>query len=107
MDVHEHWDGRGLPRGLRGEAIPLLSRIVTVCAGLDIFASVRGPASARRVVRERSGSWYDPELTALLLELCDGGLLDELRSPSLQEDVFSADWRPAIAVSAASGIGRD
>ncbi len=41
MDLHEHWDGRGLPRGLRGDAVPLLSRIVTVSAGLDIFASVR------------------------------------------------------------------
>jgi HD domain len=46
MDLHEHWDGRGLPRGLRREAIPLLSRIVTLCAGLDIFQSVRGPAAA-------------------------------------------------------------
>jgi putative nucleotidyltransferase with HDIG domain len=106
MDLHEHWDGRGLPRGLRREAIPLLSRIVTVCAGLDIFASVRGPAAARQVVRQRSGSWYDPQLTALLLELCDGGLLDELQSPSLKEDVFSADGDRAIAFADDAGIDR-
>src|SRR6202011_895741 len=62
MDLHAQWDGRGLPRGLRREAIPLLSRIVAVCAGLDIFLSVRGPAAARRVVRERGGGWYDPDL---------------------------------------------
>jgi putative nucleotidyltransferase with HDIG domain len=106
MDLHEHWDGRGLPRGLRREAIPLLSRIVTVCAGLDIFASVRGPAAARHVIRQRSGSWYDPELTALLLELCDGGLLDELLSPSLKEDVFSADGDRAFAFADDAGIDR-
>src|SRR6202035_2534213 len=51
MDLHEHWDGRGLPRGLRGDAIPMLSRIVAVCAGLDISHGVRGPAAARQVVR--------------------------------------------------------
>jgi putative nucleotidyltransferase with HDIG domain len=106
MDLHEHWDGKGLPRGLRREAIPLLSRIVTVCAGLDIFASVRGAAAARQVVRERGGSWYDPELTAPLLELCDGGLLDELVSPSLKEDVFSADGDRAIAFADDAGIDR-
>jgi HD-GYP domain-containing protein (c-di-GMP phosphodiesterase class II) len=106
MDLHEHWDGRGLPRGLLREAIPLLSRIVAVCAGLDIFLSVRGPAAAQRVVRERGGSWYDPDLTALLLELCDGGLLDELRSPSLKEDVFSADGDRAIAFADDADIDR-
>lgn len=106
MDLHEHWDGRGLPRGLRGDAIPLLSRIVTVCAGLDIFTSLRGPAAARRVVRERSGSWYDPKLAAPLLELCDGGLLDELVSPSLKEDVFSADGDRAIAFADDADIDR-
>jgi len=31
---HERWDGNGYPRGLRGEEIPLVSRIVTVC---DVF----------------------------------------------------------------------
>jgi putative nucleotidyltransferase with HDIG domain len=106
MDLHEHWDGRGLPRGLRGEAIPLLSRIVAVCAGLDIFVSVRGAAAARQVIRERSGHWYDPSLAGLLLELCDGGLLDELGSPSIKEVVFSADGNQAIAFSGDADIDR-
>jgi putative nucleotidyltransferase with HDIG domain len=106
MDLHEHWDGHGLPRGLRGDGIPLLSRIVAVCAGLDIFHSVRGAAVARQVVRDRGGSWYDPDLTALLLELCDRGLLDELGSPSLKEDVFSADGDRAIAFAADADIDR-
>ncbi len=106
MDLHEHWDGRGLPCGLRRDAIPLLSRIVAVCAGLDIFAGVRGPAAARRVIRERRGSWYDPDLAAALLELCDGGLLDELGAPSLKEDVFSADGDQAIAFADDADIDR-
>lgn len=106
MDLHEHWDGRGLPRGLRGEAIPLLSRIVAVCAGLDIFASVRGQAAARQVIRERRGSWYDPDLTARLLELCDDGLLDELGAPSIREDVFSAGGNQVIAFADDADIDR-
>src|SRR5713226_8579830 len=106
MDLHEHWDGHGLPRGLRHDAIPLLSRMVAVCAGLDIFWSVRGPAVAQQVIRARRGTWYDPELSARLLELCDGGLLDELTAPSLKEQVFSADPDQAIALASDSDIDR-
>ena len=106
MDLHEHWDGHGLPRGLRRDAIPLLSRIVAVCAGLDIFWSVRGPGVAQQVIRARRGTWYDPELSARLLELCDGGLLDELHAPSLREQVFSADPDKAIALASDSDIDR-
>jgi len=106
MDLHEHWDGHGLPRGLRRDAIPLLSRIVAVCAGLDIFSSVRGPTVAQQVIRARRATWYDPELSAHLLELCAGGLLDELNAPSLKEQVFSADTDQAIALASDADIDR-
>jgi len=106
MDLHEHWDGHGLPRGLRKDAIPLLSRIVALCAGLDIFFSVRGPAAAREVIRQRRGSWYDPDLSGHLLELSDRGLLDELKAPSLKEQVFSADRDQAIAFASDADVDR-
>jgi putative nucleotidyltransferase with HDIG domain len=106
MDLHEHWDGRGLPRGLRHDGIPLLSRMVAVCAGLDTFNSVRGPAVALEVIRQRRGSWYDPELSGHLLELCAGGILDDLRAPSLKEQVFSADADQAIAFASDADIDR-
>jgi putative nucleotidyltransferase with HDIG domain len=106
MDLHEHWDGHGLPRGLRHDAIPLLTRIVAVCACLDIFWSVRGAAAAQRVIRARRGTWYDPELSARLLELCAAGLLDELTASSLKEHVFSADPDKAINLASDSDIDR-
>jgi putative nucleotidyltransferase with HDIG domain len=105
-DLHEHWDGHGLPQGLRRDAIPLLSRIIALCAGLDIFRTVRGPLAARLVVRQRRGTWYDPDLADHLLELCDGGLLDELGAPSVREQVFAADPVEAIAVASESDIDR-
>jgi putative two-component system response regulator len=38
---HEHWDGSGYPRGLKGEAIPLSARIVKLCDTYDTLRSTR------------------------------------------------------------------
>lgn len=97
--LHEHWDGHGMPAGLRHDAIPLLSRIICLCAGLDTFHSARGPAGAGDVIRARRGTWYDPELTDVLLQLCAEGLLDELSDPALKEQVFSGDPSRADALA--------
>lgn len=38
---HERWDGKGYPSGLRGEAIPLGSRIIALCDAVDAMTSDR------------------------------------------------------------------
>ncbi|SHJ49661.1 HD-GYP domain-containing protein [Desulfofundulus thermosubterraneus] len=38
---HERWDGKGYPRGLKGEAIPLGSRIIALCDTVDAMTSER------------------------------------------------------------------
>jgi putative two-component system response regulator len=38
---HERWDGKGYPLGLKGEAIPLSSRIVAVADVLNALTSER------------------------------------------------------------------
>ncbi|WP_027357285.1 HD-GYP domain-containing protein [Desulfofundulus thermocisternus] len=38
---HERWDGKGYPRGLKGEAIPLGSRIIALCDAVDAMTSER------------------------------------------------------------------
>ncbi|HZB75151.1 MAG TPA: HD domain-containing phosphohydrolase [Solirubrobacteraceae bacterium] len=58
--LDEHWDGAGHPLGLRGEEIPLLSRI----AGLAQTVEICGVRTARR----RGGRWFDPALVALVQE---------------------------------------
>jgi response regulator RpfG family c-di-GMP phosphodiesterase len=71
---HERWDGRGYPRGLAGEAIPLGGRIVAVVDCIDALASRRcykspWPAAAIReyLVAER-GRRFDPMLVDLLID---------------------------------------
>ncbi len=65
---HEKWDGSGYPNGLRGEAIPLVGRIVAVCDVFDALTSVRSykeawsHADAMDEIGKRSGSHFDPTM---------------------------------------------
>jgi putative nucleotidyltransferase with HDIG domain len=99
MTLHEHWDGRGLPQGLRRDDIPLASRIIAVCAGLDVFCTDRGPEQAVGVIRARRGAWYDPALTDHLLTLCRDGILDDLQAPDLKAQVFGMEPRGLVQVA--------
>lgn len=82
-DVHEQWDGGGLPRRLAGDSIDRHARIIAACAGLDVFASTRGPADAAAVLVARRGTWYEPDVVDALLQSVGRGLLDDLAEPDL------------------------
>ncbi|MES2682816.1 MAG: HD domain-containing phosphohydrolase [Pseudomonadota bacterium] len=72
---HEKWDGTGYPRGLKGEEIPLVGRIVALADVFDALTSERPfkPAwpveNAIAYIREQSGRHFDPRLAGLFLEL--------------------------------------
>jgi putative nucleotidyltransferase with HDIG domain len=61
-DLDEHWDGRGYPSGLRGDAISPLGRILCLAQTMEVFWQDGGAPAACAVARERSGTWFDPEL---------------------------------------------
>jgi putative nucleotidyltransferase with HDIG domain len=67
--LDEHWDGTGYPNRLKAHAIPRLARILAVAQHLDIFATERGQVEAIKVLVERSGRWFDPELVRLACDL--------------------------------------
>jgi len=67
---HEDVDGGGYPQGLRGEEIPLLSRIVSIVDSYDAIATVRpyhAPkthADVMRMLGDAQGRKYDPHVLA-------------------------------------------
>jgi putative nucleotidyltransferase with HDIG domain len=65
--LDEHWDGNGQPFGLRGEAIPLLARILCLAQTAEIYHGEGGPEAACAVAARRSGEWFDPAVVAALL----------------------------------------
>jgi putative nucleotidyltransferase with HDIG domain len=105
-DVHEHWDGGGNPRGLRGQAIDRLARILSACQGLDVFVSTKGRADALRVLSDRRGHWYDPEVTGALLDEATRGLLDDLAAPDLVGRTMAFEPDSVIRLSDDSAIDR-
>jgi HD-GYP domain-containing protein (c-di-GMP phosphodiesterase class II) len=64
--LDEHWDGHGQPGGLRGPEIPMLARILCLAQTAEAFNAARGPRTMYRVVRRRSGQWFDPMLVDAL-----------------------------------------
>lgn len=76
--AQERYDGSGLPRGLRGEAIPLGSRIVAAAIAFDELVSdpdePLAPADAAVRLLKHRGREFDPRvLDALCLLYASGG----------------------------------
>lgn len=65
-DLDEHWDGRGAPRGVHGDAIPVFARILCLAQTFEVFLSAFGLDTAYDMLQKRSGSWFDPELAAVM-----------------------------------------
>ena len=69
---HEHWDGSGYPRGLKGEAISLYGRIAAVADVLDSLVSESAYKKAWSLedaiayLQSHAGTRFDPQLVALI-----------------------------------------
>ena len=91
-DLDEHWNGRGQPLGLRGEAIALSSRIALIAQVVDVFNVTAGSASAMEEVRRRSGRWFDPELVRAFEKVAsEPSFWTTLDDPHLQQKVFDLE----------------
>jgi putative two-component system response regulator len=68
---HEKWDGSGYPKGLKGEEIPLIGRIVAVSDVFDALTSHRPYKPGWPVEKavafmvESAGTHFDPALIAI------------------------------------------
>ncbi|WP_300456418.1 HD domain-containing phosphohydrolase [Desulfobacula sp.] len=80
---HERYDGKGYPDGLKGEAIPKLSRILCVADSYDAMASDRAYRNKMEkqkvldIIKENSGSQFDPVAVRAFLAIADQDLPDD------------------------------
>jgi putative nucleotidyltransferase with HDIG domain len=74
---HERIDGRGYPRGLTGEQIPLLSRMISIADTYDVMTardSYRDPVSQAEAIAELrrvSGAQLDGELVESFIRILE------------------------------------
>jgi len=66
LNHHERFDGKGYPRGLKGDQVPLAARVFTIADAFDAMISDRpyrkaiSLAEARTEVRRCAGTQFDP-----------------------------------------------
>ncbi|MGI6685919.1 MAG: diguanylate cyclase [Bacillota bacterium] len=71
---HERWDGTGYPKGLKGEDIPLISRIIALADSFDAMISTRpyrqamSHEEACQEIIKNSGTQFDPEIAKIFIE---------------------------------------
>ena len=106
---HERYDGRGYPKGLSGEDIPLYARIIGVADAFDAM-------TANRIYRKQMdfsyvlgemergrGTQFDPQFVDILLKLIRDGTIDlnkiyhVSREESDQAETEAAEHRAAEA----------
>ena len=72
---HEHWDGNGYPNGLKGEKIPLLSRIISIIDAYNVMQSRRpyegavSKTEALKEIKRCAGTQFDPQLVEIFLKI--------------------------------------
>ncbi|MCL2179573.1 MAG: response regulator [Treponema sp.] len=74
---HERWDGKGYPRGLKGEEIPLQGRIMAIVDVYDALVSERPykkaftDKEAIDIIMQNSGTHFDPKIVDVFFEAKD------------------------------------
>lgn len=72
---HERWDGTGYPHAIKGEHIPLASRIIAVVDAYDVMVTgrkYRGPRTKEDAIAELqrcAGTQFDPTIVSLYVKL--------------------------------------
>ncbi|MBT8214474.1 MAG: diguanylate cyclase [Acidimicrobiia bacterium] len=80
---HERWDGAGYPRGLKGEEIPLLARVLLVADAYVAmtmdrpFRTAMTPQDALEELRKNAGTQFDPGVVDLMGDLASAMQLAE------------------------------
>lgn len=83
---HERWDGRGYPRRIAGEDIPLSARILCIADSFDAMVSKRSykdaydTERALSIVRSEAGRQFDPQLAELFVTLVENGTITVLKN---------------------------
>ena len=88
-NLDEHWDGSGKPNGVAGANIPLFSQIALMAQVVDVFNMAEGEHAARKEIKNRIGTWFDPALADVFSRVAARpSFWDSLKADDLAQNVF-------------------
>jgi HD-GYP domain-containing protein (c-di-GMP phosphodiesterase class II) len=93
--AYEQWDGRGWPGELKGEDVPVASRLAQLGEFAEVAHRVGGVEAVKTLARKRSGRQFDPGLAGVM-QLEAEMILSGLDSTVTWDAVIEAE--PALAV---------
>ncbi len=86
--LYERWDGRGMPEGLKGEAVSQAVRIVSFAQDAIVLEAAFGAEAARAKLISRSGTAYEPGLAEKYVGNAD----------ALTAGMDAAGWEEVLAL---------
>ena len=93
--AYEQWDGKGWPGSLRGDAIPIASRLAQIGEFTEVAHRLGGTAAAVTLAEERAGAQFDPELASSFCQHAEV-ILDGLGVGETWDAVIGAE--PSLGV---------
>jgi HD-GYP domain-containing protein (c-di-GMP phosphodiesterase class II) len=93
--LFERWDGRGPLRRAKGEEIPLPMRVVHLATDVALQRVLGGEERVVRLVRERAGHAFDPEV-ATCLTGDPGAILAVGAEGSVWEEALACEPHPPL-----------
>jgi len=105
-DHHEHYDGSGYPRGLRGDETPILAQILTLADSFDAMTTDRiykGRKSVQEALDEierLSGKQFNPEVVQVALQALKNITIEDIHHQKpqnmLERERFSYFYKDAL-----------
>jgi HD-GYP domain-containing protein (c-di-GMP phosphodiesterase class II)/DNA-binding CsgD family transcriptional regulator len=92
-EIHERWDGKGVPVGIRGEDISLPARILQLAHVVEIHHRIAGRDDTVEMVRRRRGGQFDPTVVDSFLGDA-GGAFGRLEEDSAWDAVLESEPEP-------------
>ncbi|WP_231949371.1 HD domain-containing phosphohydrolase [Alloactinosynnema sp. L-07] len=96
--VYEMWAGSGFPSGLRGDEIPVASRIARLTGVAVLFDTVGGVDLAVAAVAKRGGGMLDPGMVAHFTDRA-AAMLGDVNRTDPRSVALAAEPRPVVSVA--------